>query len=466
MSMPKLRAYNLSLTARLAIGLSALLIVGGFVLSIAAFAYGRVAAQDAFDRLLVGAANTIASTISISDGALVVELPQSAFDLLALAPNDRIAYQVRGVNGSVITGYALADIPGSGDFGSQDVIFFDAHFSGEPARFVRTVRQFSERQLSGTVEVIVGQTMLARQELALDIARKALIGLFIGGVAILGITTLVVRSALRPLAEIATTVRGRDPQDLTHINQNAPKEIAAMVTSLNGFMTRLEQQFDVMRNLISDTAHQLRTPVAALRAQSNFALNEADDHKRIQIIEKIHDRSISLGRLLDQMLSRAMVIHRLESARRETIDLRDIALTLLDQVDHTALYPDQDILLDIGDVPILVRADTVSLEEAAKNLFSNALAHGKSPITVGADRLGAKGRLWIKDAGPGPTYDLQEAIGNRFLRSSASRGKSSGLGLSIAKSVADAFGGDLNLHWHKDGFQIDMMLPLIGAKDD
>lgn len=455
----------MSLTLRLVLGLGGLLIVGGIVLSLAAFAYGRVAARDAFDRLLVGAANTIASNISISDGQLIVDLPRSAFDLLALAPNDRIAYQVRGISGEIVTGYVLETIPDRPLVYADGPQYFEADFQGERARFVRTLRTFSERRFSGTVEVVVGQTMLARQELAFDITKRALFGLVIGGIAVLGMSILVVRSALRPLDHIAETVRQRDPRDLTQINQKAPAEISSMVTSLNGFMYRLEQQFDVMRNLISDTAHQLRTPVAALRAQSDFALNESDEIKRAQIVAKIHTRSVSLGRLLDQMLSRALVIHRIESARREVLDLRDIALSLIEEGDHKAIYPNHEIRLDIGSDPILVHGDLISLTEAAKNLLSNALAHGLTPVTIGVDAEKGQGRIWVQDVGTGPLDVIEANLGDRFVRSSASKGKSSGLGLSIAKSVADAFGGELEMERSAKGFKISILLPLRKTND-
>ena len=136
---PPRPAASLSLAARLALGITALLLVGGLTLALAAFAYGRAAAREAFDRLLVGAANDIASAIAVESGRIVVDLPVSAFELLALAQDDRIAYQVRDVNGSVLTGYR--DLPRP----PQGAQFYDAVFRGEPARYLRLTRRFAER---------------------------------------------------------------------------------------------------------------------------------------------------------------------------------------------------------------------------------------------------------------------------------------------------------------------------------
>ena len=105
----RMAAHTMSLTARMVIGLTALLLVGGAALSVAALIYGRTAARDAFDRLLVGAAASIAASVSVEDGTPVVDLPVSAFELLALAPDDRVAYRVTGPGGGLLTGYA--DLP-------------------------------------------------------------------------------------------------------------------------------------------------------------------------------------------------------------------------------------------------------------------------------------------------------------------------------------------------------------------
>ncbi|KUJ73161.1 histidine kinase [Ruegeria marisrubri] len=458
MTDPAPNGRSLSLTSRLAIGLVALLLVGGVVLALAAFAYGRVAAREAFDRLLVGAANDIAESISISDGELVIDLPVSAFELLALAKDDRIAYQVRGVDGRVLTGYDDLPVPTRAQQPGPDEAFFDAGFKGEPARFLRLTRRFAERSLSGDVEVIVGQTLLARNELAYDITRNALVGLAMGGAAIIMLALLMVRSALRPLGDLAGTIAARDPQDLTPLDPRGPREIAVTANAINGFMRRLDQQFDAMRNLISDTAHQLRTPVAALRAQSDLALHEQNPERRNRLVERIHRRTVSLGRLLDQMLSRALVIHRLESARREIVDLRDIALDIVESGDHMLIAPGTEVRVEVGPEPVNVKADAISLTEAAKNLLGNALAHGRAPVTVGADLSNGKAMLWVADAGEGPSQAVLESLGERFLRSAASRGESAGLGLSIAGAVAEAFGGRLEWDAGAGGFRISIVL--------
>jgi len=322
---------TLSLTSRLVFGLTGLLVLGGLVLAIAAFAYGRTAAREAYDRLLLGAAHDIAASVTVVGGAPVVDLPVSAFELLGLAADDRIAYQVRGPGGVLLTGYTDLPLPPEG---AADVVLYDAKFTGEPARFIRVIRRFAERQYSGSVEIIVGQTKRARTELAVGITRNALAGLGVGGIAMLAFAVFVVRRALRPLDRFAAGLAARDPLDLTAIDTAVPQEVHGMVTAINGFMGRLERQIDTMKRLISDTAHQLRTPVAGLRAQSDLGVTEADTDRRAEIIGRIHEATVRLSRLLDQLLSRALVIHRGDTSKREPVDLRDIALDVFETFDQ------------------------------------------------------------------------------------------------------------------------------------
>ncbi|MBR9822569.1 MAG: sensor histidine kinase [Rhodobacteraceae bacterium] len=430
---------TLSLSARLVAGLGALLLVGGVVLALAAFAYGRTAAREAFDRLLVGAANDIASTVAIRDGQPVVDLPASAFQLLALAPEDRVAYRVSGPGGSLLTGYDdLPEPPGTGG----DLRFYDAEFLGEPARYILVSRRFAERSFSGRVDVVVGQTLRARNDLARDITGKALVVLAIGGLAVLVLAVLIVRGALGPLGRLAARLEARDPQDLTPLDGRVPREVLPLVLGLNGFMGRLERQFGTMRRLISDTAHQLRNPVAALRAQADLAGQEPDAERQRVLVGRIHARTKSLGHLLDQMLSRAMVVHRGDSARRALLDLRDIALEAVEAGDPALISGSGAVALEIGEYPVMVRGDALSLTEAAKNLLSNALQHGRAPVRLGVSEADGRASLWVEDAGPGPAAEVRAQLGERFVSGAA---QGSGLGLSIAGAVAEAFGGRLEM---------------------
>ena len=332
----------------------------------------------------------------------------------------------------------------------------------EAARFVRVTRLFAEREFSGEVTVVVGQTLHARQAMTLGLVLDALLPMAVAGLILLVMSWFVTRSALRPLEALSEDLARRDPYDLTPMaTDRLPRELQVTLGAMNRFMARLDRQVDAMRNLISDTAHQLRTPVAAIRVQAETAQEDPDAEARSRAVMRLLSRTRSLGTLLDQLLSRAMVIHRTDSAPRVPIDLREIALNIVDREDHLLLAPGTEVRLEIGEDPVMVRADAFSLGEAAKNLLANAIKHGTPPIAIGAETRGGDAVLWVRDAGSGPDADVAERLGERFNRDSGSREGSGGLGLSIVKAVASAFAGTVRMAHEPGGFRVEIVLPAV-----
>ena len=446
--------HRWTLVSRVMVGVLSLLALGGIVVAFAAFAYGRSAARQAFDPLLVGAAQDIAESISIGDDGPVIDLPVSAFGLLSLAPDDRIFYAIHGPDGALLTGYD--GIPAALD--TVQPRFRDWTLQGDPARFVTVSRLFSERAYAGRIYVTVGQTTQARRAMALDLTRRALLVTAVGGVALIVSALLIIRSAMRPLNVLTRDLSLRDPYDLTPMQADGPQEVRVLVGAMNRFMGRLDRQVGAMKNLISDTAHQLRTPVAAIRAQAELAL-EDDAPRQPQRLERLVWRTRSLGTLLDQMLSRALVIHRMDNAAPTDIDLRDIALTVLDSRDHELLAPGKDVQLRIGEDAVMVLADEISLTEAVRNMLGNALRHGAAPVVIGVSVTAAEAAIWVQDSGDGPPEAVRATLGQRFERAAASKGNSAGLGLSIVRAVAQAFGGEMTMANVDGGFRVSLTLP-------
>ncbi|MBT9383599.1 sensor histidine kinase N-terminal domain-containing protein [Pseudooceanicola sp. CBS1P-1] len=451
-----------SLAARVLGAVLVILLLGGVLVAGSTWWNGRLAARQSYDRLLLGAARDIAESIRIQDGAPLVDLPVSAFELLAQAPEDRVYYAVTGPGGRFITGLdATLKIPAP-PRGAAGTAFFEAPLNGEPARFVRITRRFVERNFSGPVEVVVGQTQRARRAMTGQLVLDAMLPMLAAGIALLMMSWVVVRRALRPLEALTGDLARRDPYDLTPMPADGlPRELQVMLGAMNRFMGRLDAQVSAMRTLISDTAHQLRTPVAAIRVQAEMALSDPGEQARGRALERLLARTRSLGTLLDQLLSRALVIHRTDSAQRTAVDLRETALEIMEREDHLLLAPGSELRLEIGEDPVIVRADAFSLGEAARNLLSNALRHGQAPVRLGAERRGDKALLWVQDSGPGPDPAVVARWGQRFNRSAGSSEDSAGIGLSIVSAVARAFGGRVETRADADGFRVALVLPAV-----
>lgn len=444
-------AGTASLALRLAVSVALVLLVGGTAVALAAFAYGRQAAQQAFDRLLIGAADQIAGSVTVRAGTVSVDIPASAFELLSLAPDDRVIYAVFDPAGRLVTGYGEVKRPAER--------FATGTFAGETVRLTRVSRTFSERDFSGEVEVVVGQTTRARDALARDITRSALLVVGLLGLLMVGLAAFSIRSALAPLRRVEAGLAVREARDLTPLDVAVPPEIGQLVATINRFMARQARQFEIMRNLIADASHQLRTPVAAIRAQAELAADEPDSERQRGIIARIRDRSVGLGRLTDQLLSHALIIHRADAAPHTTIDLRTVAIAIVDETD----FEDDALCLDLPDDPVLCRGDALSLGEACKNLVNNALRHGMPPVTVAVRREGARAVIAVADRGPGMPEHLWEGASRRFDRTGGVTPQSASIGLSIVAAVAAAHKGELRFGRGPAGtFEAALVLPASG----
>jgi two-component system sensor histidine kinase TctE len=454
-----MRKPTASITVRLAATIALILAAGGIGISLAAYAYGRQAAQEAYARLLAGAAFQIVQAVSVVDGRLVVNLPVSAFELLALAPDDRVFYRVIGPDGGTVTGYDDLPVPAATP---DDLAFYSDEYSGETVRLASAVRRFAERGFTGEVQIIVGHTTRARVALARDITTKALGLLAIAGVALVALVAFAVRSSLGPLARIEQALRSRDPKDLSPLTVSTPREVETPVAAINRFMGRLSSRVTVMQNLIADATHQLKTPIAALRAQAELAIEEQDPARLRTIAGRIHTRAVGLGRLADQLLNQALIIHRSDAAAQEVIDLREVAIRATDETDHDLLSSGLDLHLDLPEQPVHARGDALSLVEASKNLLSNALRYGAAPVSFSVEHKTAEGiaEFAVTDCGSGiPESDWRDS-GRRFARSAGSLPDSAGLGLAIVNAVAEAHHGRLTFSRTVEGrFRVALAIP-------
>ena len=342
---------------------------------IAAGRYGQAAADETFDRLLRGAALQMAERVIVVDGEADIDLPVSAFELLSLARNDRVFYRVEGPQKHTITGYDDLPLPPDGKDG-----IYNATYKGVPLRAIhlqpaacRTHPQRRRRhrrrpdrrgtRRTGAHHHHAGRAGHRR-------CRRRAAGCW-------------------PLPHSASPcVRWRGsntpyanatPATCRPSTFPVPTEVFVLVEAINRFMGRLGRRIDAMQNLVADAAHQLRTPITAMRAQAQLALDEKDPVRLERLHRRIYQRSVGLGRLADQLLSHALVSHRADSETLETIDLRRVAMETAREMRAVSEDP---IDMQLPDDEVPVKGDFVSLREAMKNLVNNARKYGEPPVRL------------------------------------------------------------------------------------
>ncbi|WP_046866559.1 sensor histidine kinase [Microvirga massiliensis] len=453
-----------SLYSRIILVIAAIFGIGTIALGAAAWFYARIAADDAYDRLLVGAALQIAESIYAQDGIVSVDPPVSAFETLSLSSRDRIFYKVLDPRGSVLTGYD--DLAPLQPFTStEEPIISDGVYKGFPVRIAVVGRQISDPMISGWAQVVVAQTREARTSLARDLTVKALLlVLATTGLAFVGVL-FAVRHALEPLARTERELQFRDPKDLNPLDLETPREIQALVSTINRFMDRLAGRIALMQRFIADAAHQIRTPLAGLAPQVDLLSEEERPDRRKQQLERVRERTSELGRLTNQLLSHAMVIHRAEVANFEPIDLAALARQTLISAVPLALDRDVDISFEEPADPVFMCGDAVSIREALSNLIHNALKHGgntRLEVRVFTDQDAAV--IEVVDDGPGIPASEWQRVREPFHTKSST---GSGLGLAIAGDVVRAHGGELRFRERsEDGFAVILRFKRFQGPDE
>ncbi|MCC0042891.1 MAG: sensor histidine kinase [Brucellaceae bacterium] len=446
-----------SLALRIGVAVTLVVALAATAALFSAWRYGWQAANEAFDRLLTGASLQIVERIGVVDDSIVVDIPASAFELLALAREDRVFYRVIGPDGATLTGYddlPALEVPEDG--GTE---IYETQYSGETVRAAVTGRQLVERNVSGLVTVIVAHTMRERTVLAHDIATKAAILVGAASLAIIALALAGVLYGLSPLTRVERALLSRDPNDLSPFDIETPREIETVVDAINRFTRRLDRRIGAVQAFVADAAHQLRTPITAIRAQAEIAAEEKDPERLARLNKRILDRAIGVSRLADQLLSHAMVTHRADAEPRERLDLRRIAMEAEEESQRLGDHGRPAPVLDLPDEEVMIAGDRFSLREAIKNLINNAQTHGAPPVSIRVSTKGGTARVSVSDAGNGIPTELRGKAGERFhVRGGASR-TGAGLGLAIVAEVAQSHGGQLEFVDLPGGFEAAIVLP-------
>ena len=432
-----------SLRRTLTLYLGVLLAVFAVALLFAARDYGQRAANRSYDHLLVSSALSIIDSVALVDAQWQVDLPYASLDLLSMAPDDRVFYRVFDGQNRTVTGYA--DLPLPPRTTSVEPQMFDAQYSGETVRFVVVSRRVSSPSAQAEVRVQVGQTRRAREAVAQDIVNRALLAIGVLSLLSLALVAFGVHRAFRPLVKVERELSRREPSDLSPLDARVPREMDQMVAALNRFMARLSSSNETLRAFMAEAAHQMRTPLAALRAQAQLALDDDDPEDMRRSLAAIDRNATHMSRLLNQLLSDASVIHRSNLQRFAPVDMVETVHQALHEALPQAL-PAPRVQLAVGVASSRVQGDALLLREAIKNLIDNALKYGgDGPLQVALTEEGTYSVVTIADHGPGIPPGDAERVFERFARGEDAAPGGAGLGLAIVKRVVDSHGGQIDL---------------------
>ncbi|MGJ5199932.1 sensor histidine kinase [Bradyrhizobium sp. SZCCHNRI3052] len=449
-----LRDLRTSLRARLLIAIGAILAVGAVVLSLAAWQYAATAARDAYDKLLAGGAVQIAENIYMQGGVVTLDPPAAAF--ATLSAYDLVFYRVTDPRGVVVAGYDDLAVTAPARALREGVVLRDGIYRDQAVRIAAVARKLDGAPGDGWSEIVLAQTLRARDALTWDLASKA-IGL-IAAMSLLALvaTALCLRLVFAPLTRIEAEIVKRRPDDLSPIAITPPREVRALVGAIDGFMQRLAERIALMQRFIADATHQLRTPLAAIDAEVELLSDQTKDPRAL---DRLRGRIADLARLTSQLLDHAMIQHRAQAPRFAAVDINALAKSVLSQSVPLSLDREVSVSFVPSEDEVMLAADAISLREALANLIHNALAHGaRTRLMVTVERTATHVAIMVWDDGPGIAADAQQRLLTPFQKGDGSHG--SGLGLAIASEVAQAHGGRLRFSGVAGDFSVRLELPV------
>lgn len=436
--------------------------------------YARSLAQanEAYDRTLLGSALAIAEQVAVQDGRLRADVPASALEMLESRAQDRIFYRVSCLDPPVaVAGYDDLPAPPTSPALGAKPVFFDASYLGEPVRFVALQRPlFGAPGLRGPLLVQVGETLGARNALA----RKVLIDAAALPLALIVVAALLivwgVHRGLLPLKHIRDEIRARGPGDLTPIEgRHAPREVVPLIDAINQHTDRQRRLNAAHRQFIADASHQLRTPLAVLKAQAAHALAQSDPQVARGILQEICDSTDATSRMVQQLLALARSDAAV-AATREDVDLVELARAVCFDLLPPALVRNIDLGFDGDAMPVIVPGQPLLLRELAANLVDNAIRYAPAggQVSVAVQRAHRGNAefavLSVEDNGPGIPAAEREAVFERFYRLHGTQADGCGLGLAIVRQIAERHGASVELRTPPAGcgLLVQVYLPVAG----
>ncbi|WP_368039715.1 sensor histidine kinase [Ruegeria atlantica] len=448
-----------SLRLRLFILILTPLVLLAVLLGFWRFMVAQKTAQELFDDSLLSAGLAISRDVAISGGDALSPTTRS---LIRDASGGEIFYHVTGPGGIYVTGYAYP--PASANSSVQEAYkpqFFEAIYRDEPVRVLKMTERVTLENLVGDATVTVWQRMADRNAFANELSIRAgiVMGILLATLAV--VVWFGVARGLRPLLDLQDAIDLRSPDDLSEIKRPVPDEVQGVVKTLNRLFGQVEHSINAHQVFISEAAHQLRNPAAAVQSMAEALRDAKTDDDREKRIHELVAAAKNSATVAEQLLSLERLRQPTHQDQMDEIDFRLVVEEASAEMGVHILAKGIEFDVTMPETAIMVSGDRVFLTEALKNLLDNAVKHGGtnlSRISVVLQRDECAVSVTVADDGAGLSPDQSEAAFSRFSQLDYSEG--SGLGLSIVSAVAQRHGGSVSINQVEKGASIMLELPI------
>ena len=413
-------------------------------------------ANQPFDDALENRVTVLAQQVREADGKVVALLSGAARDIVRADDVDSVYFQITDPHGAHVDGDHELPLPQRRDDEAERsgaVNFRNVSLHGTPLRvaysWVILDPLAAPAQARRLALVQVAETLDKRAHLANEIIKGVILPQFIILPVILALVWFALSRGLTPLAELQERIRARAPDDLSPIDpRQVPEEISPLVGSFNDMLERLGRTVEMQKRFIADAAHQMKTPLAGMRMQSELALRQVDPDEIHRSLEQLAKSSESATRLVNQLLALARAENQPHAGLAfEELDLGQLARETVQDWVQASFIHRIDLGFEQPDRSITIAGNALMLRELLSNLIDNALrytpAGGSVTVRVRSDGLDAL--LEVEDTGPGIAPSERVHVFERFYRILGNNAPGSGLGLAIVREIAQQHGAEVDV---------------------
>jgi two-component system OmpR family sensor kinase/two-component system sensor histidine kinase QseC len=308
----------------------------------------------------------------------------------------------------------------------------------------QTWRAYGLQTADGVIQI--AQPANVREALARAAAERVVIPLILLLPIMIGAVAWIVSRGLLPLRFVAAEVQRRDARSLAPLGtDHLPSEIEPLVSELNRLLERLQRAFSAQRAFIADAAHELRSPLTALRLQLQLLDRARDEAERFEARARLGAAVERAIHLAEQLLSLAR--SEPEAAIEfERVDLAAVAAEGVKDTHDLAIAKNIDLGLDAAS-DLYIQGNREALRTLVRNLVDNAVRYTPpgGSVQVRCSCTSGEAVLEVNDTGPGIAPADRERVFDRFYRRAAAQEGGTGLGLAIVKAIAERHGAQVDL---------------------
>ncbi|HET9646380.1 MAG TPA: sensor histidine kinase N-terminal domain-containing protein [Burkholderiaceae bacterium] len=403
-------------------------------------------ALDSLDRALTGNVAALADLLSETpEGAVSLGISEQTVKALLTDPFDTVAFAVRDPGGRLLQGdSALAALRPA--LARGEWLFFDAVLHGQPVRVAAYGAPCDVHEHPTSCPVLVAESVVKRSQAEQALIVGTGITLLLLAMALVLFGVVAVGRSLRPLQRLSTDIEHRSLENLQPIDAaGVPSEVAPLVAALNRLLERLRDASLAQQAFLADAAHQLRTPLTALRTESELALLEPHPPTLDATLLRLNAGAQRAARLAHQLLALARADSAAQNAAATPVDLRSLCQDAAQEWVGPALEAGIDLGFELE--PAWARGRAFMLRELLANLLHNAIEYAGrgARVTVRTCVRGAQAVLEVEDNGPGIPEADRERVWGRFQRGTLAGGSGSGLGLAIVRDIAAGHGASTSM---------------------